>query len=472
MTAQVLTAIALGVVIGAVKPAWGEAMKPLGDGFIRLVTMVVGPLIFLTIVVGISTMGNLKKVGRVGVKALIYFEVVTTLALLIGMVVANIAKPGHGIVTSSTSTTAPATLPSTQSSATQAPLAPTGPATMPVTAPAPRVAVATPAEVPASAEGAKKQTTVEFLLSVIPNNIFKAFTDGNLLQILVFSVLCGCAIASLGPRCSPLIAGLENLTEVMFRIVAIIMKVAPLGALGAMAYTIGKFGLGSLLPLAKLMVCVYLTMAIFIFVVLGLICRLFGFRLMTYLAYIKEEILLVLGTSSSESALPRMIEKLERLGCSRAIVGMVIPAGYSFNLDGTSIYLSMAVLFIAQALGVELSLGQQLGVMAVLMLTSKGAAAVTGAGLVTLSATLESTHLVPVAGLALLVGVDRFMSEARAITNLIGNGIATICVSKWEGEFDPAMFDEAIRARRLAGQDLAEHAFPVVEPKVHSEIIP
>ena len=274
-----------------------------------------------------------------------------------------------------------------------------------------------------------------------------AFAVGDLVQILFFAVLFGLGMASLGSKTAGLRVQLEYLTEVMFKIVAFIMKVAPLGALGAMAYTIGTFGLGSLLPLAKLMFCVYLAMVLFIFVVLGMICRLFGFSLWRYLVFIREEILLVLGTSSSETALPRMIEKLEILGCSRGVVGLVIPAGYSFNLDGTSIYLSMAVLFIAQAFAVPLSLGQQLYVMALLMLTSKGAAAVTGGGFVTLAATLAATHILPVEGLALLLGVDRFMSEARAITNLIGNGVATIVVSKMEGDFDVDRYHTATTGR-------------------------
>jgi aerobic C4-dicarboxylate transport protein len=349
-------------------------------------------------------MGDLKKVGRVGGIALLYFEIVTTLALAIGLLVANVVRPGAGIATQS----------------------------------------ATLAATTQYSQEAQKHSISEFLLNIIPDNIVNAFAKGDLLQILLFSVLFGLAVAALGPRAAGLVRGMERLSDVMFRVVALIMKVAPLGALGAMAYTIGKFGIGSLVPLAKLMGCVYLTMLLFIFVVLGSAARLFGFSLLRYLAFIKEEILLVLGTSSSESALPRMIERLEQLGCGRAVVGMVIPAGYSFNLDGTSIYLSMAVLFIAQAFGIELSFWQQIYLMAILMLTSKGAAAVTGGGFVTLAATLQATHVLPVEGLALLLGVDRFMSEARAITNLIGNGVATICVSKMEGEFDEARYRAAV----------------------------
>jgi aerobic C4-dicarboxylate transport protein len=411
LTVQVLTAIVIGAAIGHVRPDWGRALQPLGDGFIRLVKMVVGPIIFVTIVVGISRMGDRRKFGRVGGKALLYFEVVTTVALAIGLLVANVLRPGGGIHGTAASTTQPA------------------------------------GQVAQYAQEAQRHSFSEFVLNVIPDNVAGAFAKGDLLQILFFSVLFGVAMASLGLGRSPLMGVLENLVEVMFRVVAVIMIVAPLGALGAMGFTIGKYGLAALVPLAKLMACVYLTMGLFIFVVLGLICRMWGFSLLRYLGFIKEEILLVLGTSSSESALPRMIEKLEVMGCSRGVVGLVIPAGYSFNLDGTSIYLSMAVMFIAQAYGVHMSLWQQAYVMGVLMLTSKGAAAVTGAGFVTLAATLQATHVLPVEGLALLFGVDRFMSEARAITNLIGNGVATIVVSKWEGEFDPARYQAAMSGR-------------------------
>jgi aerobic C4-dicarboxylate transport protein len=416
LTAQVLAAIAVGATIGACQPQWGQALQPLGEGFIRLVKMVVGPIIFLTIVVGIASMGDLKKVGRVGGIALVYFEVVTTLALAVGLLVANVLQPGAGIDAQ---------------------------------------AAGAGSDVAQYVRESEHQSFVTFLLHVIPDNVIGAFAKGDLLQILFFAVLFGLAMASLGIKNSGLMVDFEHLIEVMFRIVAMIMKVAPLGALGAMAYTVGKFGIVSLLPLAKLMACVYLTMALFIFVVLGLVCRLFGFRLWHYLAFIREEILLVLGTSSSESALPRMIEKLELLGCSRGVVGLVIPAGYSFNLDGTSIYLSMAVLFIAQAYGVTLGVWEQIYLMGVLMLTSKGSAAVTGGGFVTLAATLTATQLLPVEGLAILLGVDRFMSEARAITNLIGNGVATIVVSKLEGEFDEGRYRAAISGHALDAPGLA-----------------
>jgi aerobic C4-dicarboxylate transport protein len=403
LTVQVLLAIALGAAIGVLSPEWGIALEPLGKAFIRLVKMIVAPIVFLTIVVGIASMGDLKKVGRVGGKALIYFEVVTTLALAIGLLVANVWQPGANMHATVTAAAAPA----------------------------------------------KPQALVDVVLQVIPDNIFMALAQGDLLQILFFAVLFGVAMIGPARQGSDLLGGLEHLTAIMFRIVAMIMKVAPLGAFGAMAYTVGKFGTESLLPLARLMACVYLTMAVFVFFVLGSICRLCGFRLTDYLRFIKDEILLVLGTSSSESALPRMIEKLELLGCSRRVVGLVIPAGYSFNLDGTSIYLSMAVLFISQAYDQPLGAWQQLHVLVVLMLTSKGSATVTGAGFVTLAAVLTSTGVLPVEGLALLLGVDRFMSEARAITNLIGNGVATIVVSKWEGEFDESRYQAAIHGHAL-----------------------
>ena len=417
LTCQVLVAVAIGAFIGWIKPHWGQALKPVMSGFINLIKMVVGPIVFLTIGVGIASMGDLKKVGRVGIKSLFYFEVVTTLALAIGLLVANVVKPGAGLDTSKATITA---------------------------------------EITKYQEQAKEQTFSEFVLHIIPDSVVGAFARGEMLQILCFSVLFGLALASLGESAAPVVRGLEHLTQVMFRLVALIMKVAPLGALGAMAFTVGTFGGESLRQLVWIMVCVYLTMAIFIFVVLGIICRLFGFSLWRYLVFIREEILLVLGTSSSETALPRMIEKLELLGCGRQVVKLVIPTGYSFNLDGTSIYLSMAVLFIAQAFKVPLSFGQQITVMVLLMLTSKGAAAVTGAGFITLAATLSATQVLPAEavaqGLALVWGVDRFMSEARAITNLIGNGVATICVSKWEGEFDQAQYEAAIRGDALAGR--------------------
>lgn len=416
LTFQVLTAVVIGLLLGALRPQWGEAMKPFSDGFIRLVKMVVGPIIFLTIVVGISKMGDMKKVGRVGGRALIYFEVVTTLALAIGLLVVNIVQPGKGVDTH---------LSVTESKIGQD-------------------------EVNKQKKTAdQKHSFSEFLLEVIPENVVGAFAEGKLLQILFFSVLFGMAMSSLGLHHSGLMIELEHLVEVMFKVVAIVMKVAPLGAFGAMAFTVGKYGLHSLVHLAVLMACVYLTMALFIFVVLGTICRLYRFSLWRYLVYTRHEIMLVLGTSSSESALPRIMQRLEELGCNKGIIGMVIPAGYSFNLDGTSIYLSMAIMFLAQAFGLHLGFWQQLQIMGILMLTSKGAAAVTGGGLVTLAATLAATKGMSIEWLALVVGVDRFMSEARSITNLIGNGVATIVVSKMEGEFDEAKYQAAIAGTTL-----------------------
>jgi aerobic C4-dicarboxylate transport protein len=419
LTVQVLVAVGVGASIGIINAKWGIALKPLADGFIRLVKMVVTPIIFLTVVVGIASIGDLKKAGRVGLKAILYFEVVTTIAMAIGLAVANGARPGAGIDTSKA-----------------------------------HISEQDKKEVEKfQAAGEKQKDFVQVVLRVIPDNVVAAFAGEEILPVLFFAVLFGVAVATLGERGTPIIGGMERLTEAMFRVVAIIMKVAPVGALGAMAYTVGKFGAGALLSLLKLMGCVYLTMAIFIFVVLGLICWMFRFSLWRYLVFIRQEIVLVLGTSSSESALPRMMEKLEVMGCGRDVVRMVIPAGYSFNLDGTSIYLSMAMLFIAQAFGVHMGLGKQLYVLAILMLTSKGAAAVTGGGFITLAATISATNTgLPIEGLALLFGVDRFMSEARAITNLIGNGVATICVSKWEGEFDQGKYEAAIRGGGLDGR--------------------
>ncbi|MDB5323134.1 MAG: glutamate:protein symporter [Phycisphaerales bacterium] len=424
LTFQVLTAITIGALIGVFSPRVGVALGPLGDGFIRLVKMVVTPIIFLTVVVGIASMGNLKKAGRVGLKAIGYFEIVTTIALAIGLLVANVARPGSGIDRNAVKVTQE----TTQQVAKY------------------------------QAAGEQQKDFAQVVLHIIPNNVFAAFAGEDILPVLFFAVLFGVAVAGLGERGRPIVAGMERLTEAMFRVVSIIMRVAPLGALGAIAFTVGKFGAGALVSLLKLMGCVYLTMGIFIFVVLGSICWMCGFSLWRYLVFIREEILLVLGTSSSESALPRMMEKMEVIGCGRDVVRMVIPAGYSFNLDGTSIYLSMAMLFIAQAFGINMSLGQQLYVLAILMLTSKGAAAVTGGGFITLAATISATKTgLPVEGLALLIGVDRFMSEARAITNLIGNGVAAIVVSKWEGDFDQTKYLAAISGRpeaTLAGVGL------------------
>jgi aerobic C4-dicarboxylate transport protein len=414
LTVQVLVAISLGVLLGLVSPAAGRAMKPVGDTFVNLVKMVIAPVIFLTIVLGIANMSDLKKVGRVGGKALLYFEIVTTFALAIGLIVVNVTQPGAGLDVSSLAK----------------------------------------GDVTKFAEQGKAMSFVDFVTHIVPQSAVDAFAKGEVLQVVFFAVLFGFALASLGARGQKLTDVLESTSHVFFRIVAIVMKVAPIGAFGAMAYTIGAFGVKSLLPLGRLMLDVYLTMFLFIFIVLNLILRWYGFSLWAYLKFIREEILLVLGTSSSEAALPLMLEKMERYGCARSVVGLVIPAGYSFNLDGTSIYLSMAALFVAQAFGVHLSIAQQLSVLGVLMLTSKGAAGVTGSGFIVLASTLAAMRVVPVEGVAILLGVDRFMSEARAITNLIGNGAATLVIARSENAFDESARVRAVselRSERIAG---------------------
>ncbi|NUO93075.1 MAG: dicarboxylate/amino acid:cation symporter [Gemmatimonadaceae bacterium] len=414
LTFQVLVAITLGVLLGLLSPATGRAMKPLGDTFVNLVKMVIAPVIFLTIVLGIATMSDLKKVGRVGGKALLYFEIVTTFALAIGLLVVNITRPGEGL----------------------------------------DVGALAKGDVTKFTEQGKAMSFVDFATHIVPSSAVDAFAKGEVLQVVFFAVLFGFALASLGSRGQRLTEVLESTSHVFFRIVAIVMKVAPIGAFGAMAYTIGAFGVKSLLPLGRLMLDVYLTMFLFIFIVLNLILRWYGFSLWQYLKFIREEILLVLGTSSSEAALPLMLEKMERYGCQRSVVGLVIPAGYSFNLDGTSIYLSMAALFIAQAFGVQLNLTQQLSVLGVLMLTSKGAAGVTGSGFIVLASTLAAMRVVPIEGVAIVLGVDRFMSEARAITNLIGNGAATLVIARSENAFDESARVRAVEelhAKRIAG---------------------
>ena len=406
LTVQVLVAVALGILLGALAPDAGKAMKPVGDTFINLVRMVIAPIIFLTIVLGVANMQDIKKVGRVGGKAFLYFEIVTTLALAIGLTVVNITKPGAGI----------------------------------------DVATLAKGDISKYAEAGKAMGFVEIVTHIVPPSIVGAFANGDILQIVFFALLFGIALSSLGETGRPVLNALELLARVMFRLTAIVMRVAPIGAFGAMAYTIGTFGLETLLPLGRLMADVYLTMAIFIFVVLNLIARASGFSLWQLLRYIKEEILLVLGTSSSEAALPSLLVKMERFGCDKSVADLVIPAGYSFNLDGTSIYLSMATLFIAQAFGVHLSIGQQLSVLAVLMVTSKGAAGVTGSGFIVLASTLSAMHLVPLEGIALVLGVDRFMSEARAITNLIGNAVATVVIAKSERAFSDSRHALAMAA--------------------------
>ncbi len=405
LTVQVLFAITLGVMLGLVSPDTGKAMKPLGDTFINLVKMVIAPVIFLTIVLGIANMSDLKKVGRVGGKALLYFEIVTTFALAIGLVVVNVTRPGDGLDVGSLAK----------------------------------------GDVSKFTAQGKEMSFVDFFTHIVPSSAVDAFARGDVLQVVFFAILFGVALAALGDNGKPLTDILERISQVFFKIVGIVMKVAPIGAFGAMAYTIGAFGVKSLLPLGRLMLDVYVTMALFIFVVLNLILRFYGFSLWEYIKFIREEILIVLGTSSSEAALPYMLAKMERYGCSRSVVGLVIPAGYSFNLDGTSIYLSMTALFIAQAFGVDLTLGQQLSVLGVLMVTSKGAAGVTGSGFIVLASTLSALRVIPVEGVAIVLGVDRFMSEARAITNLIGNGAATLVVARSENAFD-----ESARLRAVA----------------------
>ena len=411
---QVLVAIVIGVLLGHYYPDLGKAMKPLGDGFIKLIKMLIAPIIFCTVVVGIAGMEDMKKVGKTGGLALLYFEIVSTFALIVGLIIVNVVQPGAGMNVDPASLDAKAVA------------AYTGPG--------------------------KMQSTTDFLLNVIPNTVVDAFAKGEILQVLLFAILFGFSLHALGARGKPLFDVIDKFSHAMFGIVGIIMKVAPLGAFGAMAFTIGAYGVGTLVSLGKLMACFYATCLIFIFVVLGLIARFHGFGIWKFIKYIKEELFIVLGTSSSESVLPRMIAKLENLGVQKSVVGLVIPAGYSFNLDGTSIYLTMAAVFIAQATNTPLDITHQLTLLAVLLLTSKGAAGVTGSGFIVLAATLSAVGNVPVAGVALILGVDRFMSEARALTNLVGNGVATVVVGKWCNALDAA------RMRRHLDGETAEEA--------------
>ena len=396
--AQVLTAVLIGVLLGHFYPQLGEAMKPLGDGFIKLIKMLIAPIIFCTVVHGIASMEDMKKVGRVGLKALIYFEVMTTIALIVGLIVVNVLQPGAGMnVDSRTIDTRSIQVYTTK---------------------------------------AGQQSTVEFLMHIIPNTVVGAFAEGEILQVLFFAVLFAFGLFMLGERGRPVLSFIDITSHALFGVVGIIMKVAPIGAFGAMAFTIGKYGIGTLLLLAQLMAAFYVTCLIFVLLVLGGVAWLAGFNILKFIRYIKEELLIVLGTSSSESVLPRMIAKLENLGCKQSVVGLVIPTGYSFNLDGTCIYLTMAAIFLVQATNTDLTLWQQLGIIGVLLLTSKGAAGVTGSGFIVLAATLASVGTIPVASIALILGVDRFMSEARALTNLVGNGVATVVVAKWEKSLD------------------------------------
>ena len=404
---QVLLAIALGVLLGFFAPATGAAMKPFGDGFIKLIKMMIAPIIFTTVVAGIAGSGDMKKVGRTGGLALLYFEVVSTFALLIGLLIVNIVQPGAGMNVDPAKLNAGAV---------------------------------------AAYTGAKAmKNTTEFILDIIPSAFFDAFAKGEILQVLLLAILTGMALQRLAERAAVISTFIEKASEVLFEIVRIIMYAAPIGAFGAMAYTIGSYGIASLLQLAKLMATFYATCLVFIFLILGAIARLHGFSIFRFVRYIREELLLVLGTSSSEAALPRMMIKMESLGISRSTVGLVIPTGYSFNLDGTSIYLTMAAIFIAQATNTPMTLWQQLTLLAVLLLTSKGAAGVTGSGFVVLAATLSAVGHLPVGGLALILGIDRFMSEARALTNVIGNGVATVVVAKWTGDLDVAVLDRKLR---------------------------
>lgn len=402
---QVLIAIFLAVLLGYFYPETAVKMKPLGDGFVKLIKMIITPIIFCTVVTGIGGMQDMNKLGRVGVKALLYFEVVSTLALVIGLTVVHFFQPGAGMNAD------------------------------------PRMLDTKGLEAFTSA-AKSSGGIVDFILNIIPSSVVDAFAKGEILQVLLFAVLCGVSLANMKELGADVVNFADKVSHVLFGIITTIMKLAPLGAFGAMAFTIGKYGIDSLLPLAKLMGCFYLSCVFFIFVILGLIAKIAGFSLLKFMVYIKEELFIVLGTSSSESVLPRMLTKMQELGCSKSIVGLVIPTGYSFNLDGTSIYLSMAAIFVAQATNTPITFMQELTILGVLLLTSKGAAGVSGSGFITLVATLSAIPTIPVEGLALILGIDRFMSEARALTNLIGNGVATVVASVWEDELDREQFNK------------------------------
>jgi len=404
---QVLVGIAVGAALGLGWPHFGESLKPLGDGFIALVKMLIAPIIFCTVVVGLAGMGDLKKAGRIGWKAFVYFEVITTLALIIGLVVANVCRPGEGLHATAASLNAQ--------------------------------------DVAGYASAAKDQGVVAGLLHLIPKTFVSAFAEGEILQVLLLAVLFGLALNRLGHAGEAVLKLIQEVTKVFFGMVTLVTKLAPLAAAGAIAFTLGKYGAGSLVQLGQLLLCVYLTCLVFIFVVLGAIAHLAGFSLPKILRLIRDEVFIVVGTSSSETALPGLMEKMERVGCDRTSVGILVPAGYSFNLDGTCIYLTMAALFIGQAMDVPLSLGQQLTLIAVLLLTSKGAAGVTGSGFITLAATLAVTGTIPVVGIALILGVDRFMSEARAVTNFIGNAVATLVIARWNGDYDRRKGEAVLR---------------------------
>jgi aerobic C4-dicarboxylate transport protein len=408
---QVLIAVAIGICLGHFYPELGVAMKPLGDGFIKLIRMLIGPIIFCTVVTGIAGMQDLSKVGRVGGKALIYFEVMSTLALVIGLIAAHLLHPGTGFNVD------PSTI-DTKSIATYT-------------------------------TQAKGQSATEFLMHIIPDTMIDAFAKGDILQILFAALLFGAALSMLGEKGVMVTDFVGQISKIFFRMVHIVTKVAPIGAFGAMAFTIGKYGLISLLPLLKLIGCFYLTAIAFVVLALGFVARLTGFSILRFISYIKEELAIVLGTSSSEAALPQLMEKMEKLGCSRSVVGLVIPTGYSFNLDGTNIYMTMAVIFIAQALNIDLTWQQEAMILGVAMLTSKGASGVTGAGFITLAATLAVVPTLPVAGMVLILGIDRFMSECRALTNIVGNGVACVVVSAWEHELDRAKLDQLLKRKTV-----------------------
>ena len=429
---QVIVAIVIGVLLGHFYPDTGAAMKPLGDGFIKLIKMIIAPIIFCTVVVGIAGMEDMKKIGKTGGLALLYFEIVSSVALVVGLLIINLVKPGVGMNID--------------------------------------VSTLDTKGIAAYTEPGKMASTTDFLLNVIPSTVVDAFAKGEILQVLLFAVMFGFALHKFGGRGTLVFDLIEKTSHVLFSIVGMIMKVAPIGAFGAMAFTIGKYGVGSLVSLGALMATFYATCLLFIVIVLGLIARFHGFSIFKFIRYIKEELLIVLGTSSSESVLPRMMAKMENLGARKSVVGLVIPTGYSFNLDGTSIYLTMAAVFIAQATNTDMTVTQQITLLLVLLLTSKGAAGVTGSGFIVLAATLSAVGHVPVAGLALILGIDRFMSEARALTNLVGNGVATLVVASWTGDLDKDQMN-----RRLNNETDADAADPeaVLDPvEQHMQVTP
>ncbi|GAA3597808.1 MAG: dicarboxylate/amino acid:cation symporter [Gibbsiella quercinecans] len=421
---QVLTAITLGILLGHFYPDLGAQMKPLGDGFVKLIKMIIAPVIFCTVVTGIAGMESMKAVGRTGAIALLYFEIVSTIALIIGLLIVNLAQPGAGMNVDPGSLDAKA------------------------------VAV--------YAEQASQQGLIPFLLDIIPGSVIGAFASGNILQVLLFAVMFGFALHHLGEKGQLIFNVIDSFSRVIFGIINMIMRLAPLGAFGAMAFTIGKYGVGTLVQLGQLILCFYLTCFLFVIVVLGSIARANGFNIFKFIAYIKEELLVVLGTSSSESVLPRMLEKMERLGCKKSVVGLVIPTGYSFNLDGTSIYLTMAAVFIAQATNTHMDIWHQVTLLVVLLLSSKGAAGVTGSGFIVLAATISAVGHLPLAGLALILGIDRFMSEARALTNLVGNGVATVVVARWCKQLDEKQLKDTLsgKTKEAVAAEKADKTLP------------